>query len=526
MFGSSLNDPFHFDDALILKDSNVTNSSRWFHFLNPLHLRQVTFFSFYLNYLVGGDDPFGFHAVNVGLHIANAILFFYLLSQFLQRWVAGAAAALFLIHPIQTEPVLYIYQRSVLLACLFSLLALIAFHRQKYWLAGVLFVCAFESKESAVAVPLALALLHNHKARHWLLLGTAGAATGALALLVYHSETTVGIGATGEVSPLAYFVAQLRMMYTYLRLVVWPYPQSLEYEFPPVPAIWLILVQAAGLMLLVGAAVWASREVRWKTVGMSILAFFILLAPTSSFVPSADPAFEHRLYLPMLAFSVLAASLFALLPRRTVLLVPVIAAFAVVSYQRGGVWASDAALWEDTAAKAPGKARVWFNLGGAHLKTNPDRAREAFTRAIDIVPVFPEVYYNLGLIEQTRGDYSMAAVHYQKAIEQDGSYWPAWNNLGNVMYALGQRERSLKSLETTLRLNPDYWPAQYNIAIVYFMSGRYDLAISRLRTVLDWKPDHREAKQLLALALEESGHRNTADEQIKMLAVDEPALAR
>src|SRR5688572_9261752 len=99
LFGPSLNDPFHFDDALILTDSNVTNSSRWFHFLNPLHLRQVTFFTFYLNYLVGGDDPLGFHAVNVGLHIVNAILFFYLLSQFLERWVAGAAAALFLIHP-------------------------------------------------------------------------------------------------------------------------------------------------------------------------------------------------------------------------------------------------------------------------------------------------------------------------------------------------------------------------------------------------------------------------------------------
>src|SRR5438045_2341894 len=78
LFAASISHPFHFDDALITNDSNVTNPARWAHFLNPLHLRQFTFFTFYLNHLAGGLNPAGYHAVNVAIHIANAVLLFVL----------------------------------------------------------------------------------------------------------------------------------------------------------------------------------------------------------------------------------------------------------------------------------------------------------------------------------------------------------------------------------------------------------------------------------------------------------------
>ncbi len=159
LFGASFNDPFHFDDVLITNDANVTNPAQWAHFLNPLHPRQLTFFSFYLNHLMTGENAAGYHVVNVLFHIANAILLFILLGKFLERWVAVAAAAIFLVHPVQTEPALYIYQRSTLLACFFSLLALIALSEKRNWFAVILFICAFEGKESALAIPLAVGAL-------------------------------------------------------------------------------------------------------------------------------------------------------------------------------------------------------------------------------------------------------------------------------------------------------------------------------------------------------------------------------
>src|SRR5215467_3831288 len=152
LFAQSLNDPFHFDDALIFNDANVTNSSHWFHFLNPLHLRQLTYFSFYLNHLLAGANAASYHFVNVVLHVANAVLLLILLETVVALPVAFISAAIFLAHPIQTEAVMYVYQRSILLACFFSLLALIALKKERWWTSLLLFLCAFESKESAVAI--------------------------------------------------------------------------------------------------------------------------------------------------------------------------------------------------------------------------------------------------------------------------------------------------------------------------------------------------------------------------------------
>ena len=376
LFGASLNDPFHFDDTLITADSNVTNPARWAHFFNPFHLRQFTFFTFYLNHLAGGLNPGGYHAVNVAIHIANAVLLFYLLKRFAGAarsggaWTAAVAAAVFLAHPVQTEPVLYVYERSTLLACGFSLAALLAAAERRTGWAVLLFFLAFESKESALAVPLVLALFNvssrwlefgegNRGSRRgnqpaliqaaerrtgWAVLlfflafeskesalavplvlalfnvssrwlefgegnreaGAAGsnflsrigpllrvaapvAALAGFALALLADEKTVGFHM--DASPLAYLQTQTRVIYTYLRLLFFPYPQSLEYEFHDAGG----FLAAAGLLLMVIAA--------WRLRSYSILAFFILLAPTSSIIPSADMAFEHRLYLPMLAFS-------------------------------------------------------------------------------------------------------------------------------------------------------------------------------------------------------------------------------
>src|SRR5206468_5351616 len=140
------------------------------------------------------------------------------------------------------------------------------------------------------------------------------------------------------------------------RLLVFPYPQSLEYEFPKSVGI----LPSLGIVAILFAALWISRRETYRLAGLCILAFFILLAPTSSIIPSADPAFEHRLYLPMLAFSVFIAVLLTKIPRRAEITAIVLCVLAVLTIQRGRVWASDITLWEDTVKHAPGKARVGF----------------------------------------------------------------------------------------------------------------------------------------------------------------------
>jgi len=334
-----------------------------------------------------------------------------------------------------------------------------------------------------------------------------------LGLLAYWEEQTVGVGAADQISPLKYFLVQTRVIYTYLRLLFFPYPQSLEYEFPVPGGVLHIL----GLLAIFGAGWWLFRHERWRLPGLSILAFFILLAPTSSIIPSADAAFEHRLYLPMLAFSLLAGWLFSRVPQRTWVGGALLVTLSALTVRRGTVWSSEIALWEDTVKRAPGKARVWFNLGGAYLNIDPAKARPAFLRALELQPDFAEATYDLGVIEQGQQNWSRALAYYERTVEKDPEYWPAWNNMGNTLFTMGQRERALQYFEKTLSLNRDYWPAQYNIAIVHFMSGRYADAVPRLRTVLDWRPDFREARYLLALSVARTGNRSAADEEMKKL---------
>ncbi|HEY2383254.1 MAG TPA: tetratricopeptide repeat protein [Terriglobia bacterium] len=522
LFGASFNHPFHFDDVLITNDANVVNAGHFFHFFNPLHLRQLTFFTFYLNHLAGGGNPGGYHMVNVILHIANAILLYVLLSAFFERWIATAAAAMFLIHPIQTEPVLYIYQRSILLACFFSLLALIALFmqpRSRPWLAAVLFLCAFESKEAALAVPLVVAgicVTTNRRYRIALAAGVLVLAVAALGVLAYRNEQTVGIKAAGQVGPIAYFMTETRVFYTYVRLLFFPYPQSLEYEFAGNASFLPLL----GICALAGTAWVLWRRESWRIPAGCIFTFLLFLAPTSSFIPSLDLAFEHRLYLAMLPFSLFVAYLLSKVPGRSAITVILLCALALLTIRRETVWASNVTLWEDTVRHAPGKARAWFNLGGAYMNVDPEKARTAFLNALELRPDFVEAWYDLGIIEQQKGHAEAAISYYQHAIEMDRSYWQAWNNAAITLLGMGNREAALRNFEQTLALNPDCWPAQYNIGVIDFMSARYSEAAARFKIALDWSPDFRDARYGLAMSYGRLGATGDANEEWKKLGVN------
>jgi tetratricopeptide (TPR) repeat protein len=247
--------------------------------------------------------------------------------------------------------------------------------------------------------------------------------------------------------------------------------------------------------------------------------FLLLLAPTSSFIPSTDFAFEHRLYLPMLAFSVLIAYLLSKIPGRSVVAGILFCTLAFLTIRRETVWALDTTLWEDTVKKAPGKARAWFNLGGAYMNVDPEKARAAFLTALKLKPDFVEAWYDLGILEQQKGHWDAAITNYQHAIALDSSYWQAWNNSANTLFAMGNREAALRDFEQTLRLNPDCWPAQYNIGIIDFMNARYSDAVAKFKIVLDWRPDFRDARYALAMSYTRLGAIEDADREWKKLGL-------
>src|SRR5215469_14769864 len=109
----------------------------------------------------------------------------------------------------------------------------------------------------------------------WLLLVTILSGT-ALAVLKYENESTVGIGAIRQVSPWTYLLTESRVLYTYLRLLVFPFPQSLEYDLAWVHGLDLrTLAQVVGLLAFIGLGLYLARSQKWRITGLSIVAFFI-----------------------------------------------------------------------------------------------------------------------------------------------------------------------------------------------------------------------------------------------------------
>ena len=432
-----LKNPFHFDDSLFLQSPQVTEPGDPLHFLKPSQSRQLFYLSLYMNYRLGGRNPAGYHLFNLILHLANA-LGIYLLARLLcrrksdlsdslvRRWLPFAAAGIFALHPIQSQAVNYVYQRSTLLAAFFTIAAMCAFvwseqtRRRGLFLllAGIFFILAAASKESALILPLVLAVYcwcyekelalpgGWRVARRFLIALAALSLAGAAYTLytLYHlGERTLGLLQSG---PLSYLMSQVTVLVTYLRLVFWPAGLSVDHDFTAVSFRSSYFWLCALLLIAILAAAVKLRNVS-PTASFLVLSFFIFLAPTSSFVPSADLMFEHRLYLPMITGSiVLALTLLAIVGRilktsrwREAAFVTcallLLAGYAIAAKQRTFIWGDNVRLWTDAVTKAPGKARVHYNLGVSYLAVDrgrspqgipPDSGTASGSRACDVQP--------------------------------------------------------------------------------------------------------------------------------------------
>ena len=419
-FWSSLWNPFHFDDALFLQSPQVAEPGDPWYLLRPAQSRQLTYLTFYWNYRIGSMSPFGYHLVNLFLHLANVLALFFFarlilqrnaetFAPWMQRWLPLAAAGIFALHPVQTEAVNYVYQRSTLLAAFFTLLSMNSFlHAQsspgrKLWFtaSGVFFLLAVVSKEAALALPLALDRTALGRVRRFQGFRSVPDARPLVGPGLHFDFPGGWVDSYPPVGPrrraatpgfsrssLRYLLAQIQVLPGYIRMLILPTGLSIDHDFRPAPAMsaygLLCILALAGI---IGFALFVRR--RNSSLAFLMLAFLIFLAPTSSIIPSNDLFFEHRLYLPMIAAAILMAwSVFAvigLIPiankQKTVASVAGPMPFVGMLFSIGE--AEDITFGGTTFVsgkmrqlKAPLKVRVHYNLGTSCLNRDRKRARQ------------------------------------------------------------------------------------------------------------------------------------------------------
>jgi protein O-mannosyl-transferase len=537
----SLGGPFLFDDIpAVVENESIRDLGQPARVLHPpaqgagIDSRPVINLSLALNYAVGGLNPHGYRLANVAIHVLAALALFGLVRRTLalpglpERLpavalpVAGATALLWTLHPLQTETVICVIQRTEAIVSLWYLLALYCFsraisaERNRGWLPAVWISCllGMASKEVMVSAPLILLLYDRSFAagsfrEAWRRRGRWHIAFAATWLLLAWLVLDSGGGRGGTagfgqgVSSWTYLLTQARALAIYLKLSIWPSPLIVDYGDWLAPGLGAVLGEAALVVALLGLTLWAL--VRRPRIGFVGALFFAVLAPSSSFYPLVSQTIaEHRMYLPLAAVLVLAVTGLFLLSRRFALgtCVALVVVAGILTVRRGADYASEQRLWADVVAKNPGSAWAHFNLGKLSYRQGRLADAERENRAaVALNPGHADAHFALGLILERQGRPEESLTSYARVLELRPAYAEAHFRRGLILLRLGRADQAQPHFAEVVRLQPDRADAAGNLGAALYQLGRLEEAVACFERVLALEPESAEANYNLGLLL-------------------------
>ena len=442
--------------------------------------------------------------------------------------LALAIAALWALHPLQTQAVTYTVQRAESLMGFFYLLSLYTFvratqchlisdisWRRRAWLVGSVLASALGmgTKEVMVTAPL-LVLLYDRtfvagtlaaawRARRsyylglaatWLVLGALVLSTGG------NRGGTVGLGV--GVPLWAYPLTQFQALARYLGLGGWPSPLIFEYGTFWVERAGDVVPYAVIVLPVLAATVVALW--RWPTAGFLGAWFFGILAPTSLAPGTIQMIVEHRMYLPLAAVIVGAVWTFYCAGGRRLLSASALIAvgFAALAVRRNYDYRSHLALWADTVAKRPLNPRAHAGLAEAlEAAGRLDEAIQAHTEAVRLLPDESQYYYNLAVVLAEAGRTGDAVRHYQLSLRLYPNEPRAHNNLAILLARLGRHGEALRHYAEAVRLKPTEPLYHYNLGIARQREGQIAEAVTSYEAALRLRSDYADAHFNLGSAL-------------------------
>ncbi len=447
-FGGCLFAKFYFDDFSLFSKSPVTLPDRWIDCFRQT--RPLTELTFWLNDALFGRSPISWHAVDLLLHLAVVALVWDVLRKLIGDRAALIAAAIFAVHPIMTEPVTYIFARAILLATLFSLLAMRSWIAGKFWTATIWFTVAMLAKEECAALPLMLILLRlqNRDHRERSAFAAMLIITLAIGLRTLQAASAIqgsGAGAQAGISPFAYLASQGVAIWRYLRLLVIPWGFSIDPSLTR-PTPWVAIL---AWLALAGICLIPFRGRFWFLMGL------LLLAPSSSILPAADLAADRRMYLPMIAFCACAGLLLEAVDRRAI--VAIILGLIAISIRYSILWTNPQSLWSEALRLAPQAIRPRIQLARA---LPPDKALEVLQTAPDVDQVATE----RGRILLTSGRPADALSAFGRALALSPNDAKAISNRAVALAALGARDAAISEFQRALEKDPCLSDARENLA--------------------------------------------------------------
>lgn len=537
IYSNTFRSSFHLDDyTSIVQNPDVRLISDFSRILRGEYPATfVTYLTFAFNYQFWKTDPFFYHLINTAIHIATSLLVFYLTlltlkisrsggalsperlpdSSGSQKQIAFFAGLVFLCHPVQTEAVSYVVQRITSLATFFYVAALVFYVKartgEKFWWyvpAVLLGAAGMFTKQIVFTLPFAILLYEfcfieprgrGKMKRIYFVIPFV-----ALLAVVYFYAYAPQVAEHGfaraskESADLArgtYFLTELRVLATYLRLLFFPVSQNLDYDYPISRSLLepktLLSFLLLAVTLFVGLGAYLKK---YRFLAFGIFWFFLTLSVESSVIPIRDVIFEHRLYLPMAGTAVFAAAglwqLFRNEKRYWLASGLIIVVLSAMTFERNKVWANEFVLWTDVIRKSPNKARP---------------------------------YHSFGLALFREGRYAEALKFYEKAIARDPSHYTSYVNKGMTLEALKNTEEAVKCYEAAVRMNPKNPVPYVNLGAIYQQKGEIDSAINYYLEAIRQEPKNARAHNNLAVAYDRKGDLGNAIEAYRKAVTIDPA---
>ncbi len=529
VYGPAITGPYVFDDRAQRYSELVGAGHSLKYWIEGL--RPMLYFSFWLNHMILGDKPLGYHLVNILIHALNSTLVLvitYRLLNFsgvsatpaIRKLLAGFAAALFLLHPIQTESVSYIASRSETLCAFFILAAWALF---VYRLPGAvswpvaagilaLFAAAAATKENAVVLAPLLVLTDlfwnvdfsvSALRKNWRIYSplVAGGVVAGIAVMRIVGESTSAGFHLRSVTGIQYILTECRVFFIYLRLFLLPAGQSIDHDVPISRTIFQYgsLIGLIAILLLIAAAVYFRR--RYRLASFGVFLWLILLAPTSSFIPLSDPMAEHRLYLPVLALCLvlLDVLLHTRIPtaRLAAVCVAVLCIGGGLTFARNQVWGNGILLWQDAVAKAPAKIRPYSNLAVEYIAARRcGEASDLLSKAPSTVQENEEVLLVWGRSEECRGRFDQAS----KLIAQAAGKRPSaqlYLEIGIMRSKQGKAPEAYDAFARAIEIDPFSKQAYIYRGAWYEAARQFDMAARDYRRAVQLDPGNQALRERL-----------------------------
>jgi len=571
IYSNSFDCSFHFDDFHYFVENEALHSATdpgavW-KFVSPRFIGNLTLAA---NYQLHGERVFGYHAVNLIIHILAALAVRWFVRLLLstpvlarkrisahKEVIASGCALVFLAHPIQTQAVTYIVQRLASLAALFYIVSMACYMkgRLSHGGRGIVFfslsllaaILAMLTKEHTATLPVAVLLLELYffrsgadpvarllrNRKSYVFLAGAGLALLVVPVTAIHYYGPMFRWVTSHrqgdplLTPWVYLLTQFRVIPLYIRLLFFPAGQSIDHDIPAATGFLTppgTLIGFVFLISLLALAVWLFRKHRLASFG--IVFFFLTLSVESSIQPLHNVAFEHRIYLPSLGFVlVIVPLIYTILYNRGnmsgyFLLSVIVAVLSLMTFQRNTVWKTEYSLWSDASRKSPDKARPFNNLGLALFRMGRvDEAIAEYGKALELAPGYYDALNNLGNALLEKGDVDEAVSLYKRILSRNPGYIGAYVNYGATLIKNGRPDDAVTLLKQAVEVDPSFMHSYFNLGVALDALGDSRAAADAYTSALKLDPDNDEVLNNLGTSLFRLG------EYLRTIEAYERALA-